>query len=50
MKKPKHNRYRIKSKLLSLFIIESYPKYVVLKVEIIIENMKNLWFQIPIEI
>jgi hypothetical protein len=26
---------------------KKYKKYVVLKVEIIIENLKNLWFQIP---
>jgi hypothetical protein len=29
---------------------KKYKKIVVLKVEIIIENMKNLWFGIPIEL
>jgi hypothetical protein len=33
------------STLLSLLKIESYKKSIVLKVEIKIENMKNLWFQ-----
>jgi hypothetical protein len=40
----------IKSTLCFLFKIESYHKSIILKVEIKIEKMKNLWFQIPIKI
>jgi hypothetical protein len=38
------------STLIFLLKIESYKRYVVLKIEIKIENMKNLWFQIPTKV